>query len=135
MLEGSLSPFIAGRACRYYLHGHMLRIFSTLLLAIALLLSPLAMGGGAAHAMTTETSSAAAAVHCAEDGAAPQQEKDAPKANVGCAVSCAALPAAAPPTRDQAPPQPAQLAAMAHRLLSGIEPEGETPPPRIAPEI
>ena len=101
--------------------------------ARALLLSPLAMIGGGAHAAMPHTTSSA--LHCADDGAAPQQGHDAPKMNVGCAVSCAAIPAAEPATSAQERPEPARLGIIPARLLSGIHPEGETPPPRIAPEI
>jgi hypothetical protein len=127
-----LPPFIAGRAGPHYVHGRMSRLLSTLLLAFALLLSPLAMIGGAHAAMPHTTSSA---LHCADEGEAPQQGQDAPEMNVGCAMSCAAIPAAEPAASAEAHPEPAQLGAIPDQLLSGVHPEGETPPPRIAPEI
>ena len=128
-----LPPFIAGRAGPHYVHRRMSRLLSTLLLAFSLLLSPLAMIGGGAHAAMPHTTSSA--VHCADDGAAPQQGQDAPKMNVGCAMACAAIAAAAPAAGAQVRLEPAQLGAVPARLLSGVHPEGETPPPRIAPEI
>lgn len=128
-----LPPFIAGRAGPHYVHGRMSRLLSTFLLALALFLSPLAMIGGGAHAAVPETASSA--LHCADDGAAPQQGQDGPKMSVGCAMSCAAIAAAEPAASAQARPEPVQLGAIPARLLSGIHPEGETPPPRIAPEI
>ena len=127
-----LVPFIAGRAGPHYVHGRMSRVLSAFLLALALFLSPLAMIGSGAHAAMPDTTSSAS--HCSDDGTAPQQGQDGPRMNVGCAMSCAAIAAAEPAAHAQDLPEPAQLGAVPARLLSGIHPEGETPPPRIAPE-
>jgi len=112
----------------------MPRLLSTLLLALALLLSPLAMVGvGPAHAAMPETASMA--MHCAEEGSAPQHEKRAPGMDVGCATACAAVPATVQSAAEQPANDPIAPPLPGDQLLSGIHPEGETPPPRIRPEI
>ena len=84
MRKDSLPLFIAGRGRADYRHGDMPRILASLLLALALLLSPVAMSAGAAHATMLEVASSAP--HCAEDGLAPQQEERAPQMEIGCAA-------------------------------------------------
>jgi putative hemolysin len=113
----------------------MPRFLSSLLLALALLLSPLAMIGaaGAAHAATPQA--APAAGHCAEKGPTREHDKRAPGMEAGCAVACAAVPATEAFTADRLPHDPMAPALLGDQLLSGIHPEGETPPPRVHPEI
>lgn len=125
--------FIAGRSGPHYVGPRMPRLLSSLLLAFALLLSPLAMIGGAGPAHAAAPQSAAG--HCAETAPAPQREMPASGMEVGCAVACAAVPATAPfaAVRLQHDPLPPTLPV--DQLPSGIHPEGETPPPRIRPEI
>ena len=118
-----------------YVSTCMPRLLSALLLALALLLSPLAMigGAGAAHAATVQVTSPA--THCPEADPAPQREKGVPGMNAGCAIACAALPATEAFTGERVSLAPWAPALLGDQLLSGIRPEGETPPPRIHPEI
>lgn len=126
-------PFIAGRSAAPYVWRFMPRLLSSLLLVFALLLSPLAMIGGAgpAHAAAPE----AAASHCAETTPAMEHEKDAPGMEMGCTIACAAVPATEPFSAERRPHDALPPALLGDQLLSGIHPEGETPPPRIRPEI
>lgn len=134
MPEQSLAPFIAGRACITYVIGHMARIFPILLLALSLVLSPLAMGGsGAAHAAVPHAASSTA--HCPQEAPAPSSQEHAPGMKAGCAIACAAMPAAEPVPGDQLGPEALAPAPLVHQRLAGIHPEGETPPPRMHPEI
>jgi len=128
------APFIAGRIWPHYLWCSMPRFLSSLLLAIALLLAPLAMigGAGSAHAARPQAASAA---HCAEEAPVQKHEKRAPGMEVGCAIACAAVPATQPFSAERLPHAAMLPALLGDQLLSGIHPEGETPPPRIRPEI
>ena len=128
------APFIAGRICQHYVWRSMPRLLSSLLLALALLAAPLAMIGGAAPAHAT-TQPASAAMHCAEEGPALRHEKRVPGMDAGCAIACAAVPATEPFTAERLPHAAMPLALHGNQLLSGIHPEGETPPPRIRPEV
>lgn len=132
-MRDAAKPFIAGRSGSHYVWRRMPRLLSSLLLAFALLLSPLAMIGGAgpAHAAAPE----AAASHCAETAPATEHEKDAPGMEMGCAIACAAVPATEPSHAERLPHDVLPPALLGDQLLSGIHPEGETPPPRIRPEI
>lgn len=126
--------FIAGIVAAHYLRRQMPRLFSSLLLFLALLLSPLAMvsGGGFAHAAVQEAASSGS--HCSGESSAPRHDRAADM-EIGCAMACAAVPAAQPRIGDQVLPKPLAPVLIGHQLLSGIQPEGETPPPRIHPEI
>lgn len=129
------APFIAGRAGPHYVWRSMNRLLPSLLLVLALLLSPLAMIGGAGAAHAAMPQAASAVGHCAEQGPAPQHEKRAPGMEMGCAIACAAVPAAEAFTAERLPHDAMAPALLGDQLLSGIHPEGETPPPRIHPEI
>ena len=119
-----------------YLEGHMHRLLSSLFVALALLLSPMAMASGAmantAHADTPHGAVAAAA-HCAgHEMPAPVNEQPE---HLSCAATCAALPAL-PAASGVAPALlSARLVAAPNHALIGFKPEGETPPPRITPVI
>ena len=129
------APFIAGRAGPHYVWRCMPRLLSSLFLALAVLLSPLAMIGGAGSSHAAMPQAASPALHCAEETPAPQHEKRAPGMEAGCAIACAAVPAAQPFTPERLPHDAMAPALLGDQLLSGIHPEGETPPPRIRPEI
>ncbi len=126
-------PFIAGRSGPSYVWRFMPRLLSSLFLVFALLLSPLAMigGSGPAHAAAPQ----AAASHCAEMASPTEPEKGAPGMEMGCAIACAAVPATEPFSAERLPHDALPPALLGDQLLSGIHPEGETPPPRIRPEI
>ena len=129
------APFIAGRSGSHYVWRRMPRLLSSLLLAFALLLSPLAMIGGVGPAHAAAPQAAPAAGHCAEKTPATEHEKSAPGMEMGCAVACAAVPATEPFSAERLPHDVLPPALLGDQLLSGIHPEGETPPPRIRPEI
>lgn len=134
-MRDDAAAFIAGRFGSHYVSRSMPRLLSSLLLALTLILSPLAMIGGAGPAHAAISQTASAAMHCAEEGPAQEHEKRAPGMEVGCAIACAAVPATEPFTTERLPHSAMPAALRGDRLLSGIHPEGETPPPRIRPEV
>lgn len=113
-------------------HGMMLRFFSLLAAVFALFLVPVGMANGAAVADTGLVGSNDHAAHCA--GEDRPQDRSSEKM-AGCVSACSALPGLevsyAPPAKIET--SKAQLPS--HQVLVGIHPEGETPPPRITPEI
>ena len=111
----------------------MLRLISAFWVALALLVSPIVMAGGAAHAAAP--SMAMASDHCADMGEAPPSDKSMPGMDIACAIACTALPAAAPYFAAAGALQPTAALAARAGTLAGIHPESETPPPRILPEI
>lgn len=134
-MRDAVVPFIAGRSGARYVWRRMPRLLTFLLLALALLLSPLAMIGGAGPAYAAAPQAASAAGHCAETAPAPLHETPAPGLEVGCAVACAAVPATERFSAESLSDDAISPAMPGDQLLSGIHPEGETPPPRIRPEI
>ena len=110
----------------------MIRLFASLLVALALFFSPMAMEMGGGMAMAH--SPMAKMDGCAGmDHSAPDNEK--PDLKMNCAMACAAIPGS--PADIGAHPaslKPADV-ALAPQVLTGIWPERETPPPRVAPEI
>ena len=111
----------------------MRRLIASLLLALALFLSPLAMGtsGGAvmAHPAMSQIDEGCAGSH----HTSPDDQKSDMKTN--CAIACAALPGSPARLREQAPAPKGETIRGAAQSLTGIWPEGETPPPRNPPEI
>lgn len=109
-----------------------LRLFSSILVALALFLSPVAMsiGGIAAqvHAATVEMPEMTA--HC--DGLGEPLDKSQPHMKPGCAATCAALPAFSPDTPAQSRPLKACATTSVPPPLAGITPEVTYPPPRFS---
>lgn len=109
-----------------------LRLFSSILVALALFLSPVAMSiGGStaqAHAATVEMSGMTA--HC--DGLGQPPEKSQPHMKPGCAATCAAIPAHSPDAPAQSRPLKTRVVTAVPAPLAGITPEGTTPPPRFS---
>lgn len=130
--DGMPPAFIASSRRSFYLPSSMLRVLSSLLVAMALFLSPLAMAGGAGMAMP-HAAVTAAGDHCAGTEA-PSDEND-PAMEVSCASSCAAYPPLSPLPAEKPAALRAKLAIAKPQLLAGIHPEDETPPPRMTPEI
>lgn len=132
-----LASLVVAERPRPYLPGSMIRLFSSLLVAIALLLSPMAMASGAAMAMPGAAVAAVAESvadgHCAGKEAPADEEKAPAKAS--CASACAAVPAASPVFLEDAAVAREAISLRGPQVLSGIHPEGETPPPRIIREI
>ena len=130
-----LPLFIAGSEEGPYLGVDMIRLLSSLLVAFALFASPLMMASGAGMAKSPASTEASSAVsgHCTEDQV-PSDEPHAPK-KMSCATGCAAFLPDEGVEADAAPVGLAILTVPRARSLTGIHPEGETPPPRIPPEI
>lgn len=125
--------FIASSSRPAYFAATMPRFVSSMLVALALLFSPLAMSGGAAVAAPHGPAAMAVEGHC--PGSGDPADETQSRAKIGCAVSCAAFPAVGPITNEPVAPAKAKAVAARHQLMVGIHPEGETPPPRITPEI
>ena len=106
----------------------MLRFFASILVALALFFSPLAMemGGGMAMANTTmaEMNGSCAGMHH------PSSDDEKSDVKMSCALACAAIPGTPAPVADQAVPPKSDAVIVADPVLTGIWPEGETPPPR-----
>ena len=137
-IEASRLPgmmFIARTRQHPYLKSRMIRLLSSMLVALALFVSPLLMASGASMAMphAAEASETQMGSHCA-DSEAPA-EGDNSRGDASCASACAAFPAIGPADlKDALPVRPAAAAGVP-QALSGIHPEGELRPPRITPEI
>lgn len=127
--------FIAGTRHHLYLRCSMIRLFSSLMIAIALFVSPLVMANGAGMAMphVAVTSEAQTGSHCADSEAPSDEEKS--RGEASCGSACAAFPAVGPAHPKEAPAARTAVAAGVPQALSGIHPEGELRPPRITPEI
>lgn len=127
--------FIVGSLQRSYLRRGMIRFLSSLIIALALFWSPLAMAGGAGMAMSHAPTTAASDTggHCTGTEA-PSDEESAPS-EISCASACAAFLPCGPIAASEAPPAQAVLTLLGPQLIAGIHPEGETPPPRMTSEI
>ena len=127
--------FIAGTRQHPYLKFFMIRVLSSLLIALALFISPLLMANGAGMAMPHGAAAAQAQAdgHCGSDETPADTKGTSGKAS--CASACAAVPAASPAPAEAAPATRAVIANGPPQVFSGIHPEGELRPPRITPEI
>ena len=120
------SLFIAGSRGRTYIGLSMNRLLSFLVVALALLLSPMANGAIAATAQTA-THGLMASGHCAGDELPASDDKKSDQ--FSCAAACAAIPAVTTcSTRFTIFGEPRVQAR--DEALIGFVPEGETPPPR-----
>ena len=126
--------FVARSPRSSYFRLAMLRALSFMLVAFALIFSPLAMTHGAAEAAPHDTATVVSIdSHCAG--------KDAPFGNnksdaaVSCAMTCAAFPAVEPVVSSSVEPIKSRAIAGGHQPLAGIRLAGETPPPRLTPGI
>ena len=111
----------------------MIRFLASFLVALAMFLSPLAMasGGGMAVAHTTKSQvdeGCARTHHSSSD----EQKSDM---KTSCAIACAAITGTPSSVHEQIDQPNEQTVIAAAHVLTGIWPEGETPPPRIDPEI
>lgn len=124
---------IVTRRTRPYLAGSMLRLLCSLLVVMAMFFSPLMMTSGAGMAMPHAAAAVTAADHCAGKDVPAEDDKAPVTAN--CASACAAFPAVAAVPSEH-PLVPAEAAEdPGPQLLAGVQPEGETPPPRVPSEI
>ncbi|HEX8580238.1 MAG TPA: hypothetical protein VF655_11685 [Allosphingosinicella sp.] len=105
-----------------------------LLLAFALLLMPLAMAGQG-HAMAAAPAHGSAMAmgdDCHESGAPAEQNKSRHEGAAQCAIACAALPSFEARIAETLAPTALPLFTLPVLPASGLGPEAETPPPRIA---
>lgn len=112
-----------------------MRLVAAFLVALAMLVSPLAMASGSAAVMPHDgmMPAMAAADHCS--GSEAPADKKTPDTRVTCAVACAAFPAL-PPVIDQPGKRVKALhSAAGPKRLTAIKLDGETPPPRTTPRI
>jgi len=113
----------------------MHRFLSSLLVVLALFLSPIAMASGAMaagrHADPHEMM--AMPGHCS-GGELPASDSDIPD-QASCAAACAALPAIAAPRSLAIARFGAPIIAGPDQPLTAFKREGETPPPRTNPVI
>ena len=110
-----------------------MKLLSSLLIALAMLVSSVSMASGNAAAMPHQGAMEMASVagHCA--GGETSSDRKSPEAGMHCAVACAAFPAIPLfiEQRDQPTKTPHPVAGQQH--LAAVTLEGETPPPRITP--
>jgi hypothetical protein len=113
----------------------MLRFLASILVALALFASPVAMANGGAAAMAPGSGGQAMTMedHCAP----PHRSSDDGKANIkiSCAVVCAALSPAPLAMGERLEGSPVMAVMVATRDLTGIRPDRETPPPRASQRI
>lgn len=110
-----------------------MKLLSSLLIALAMLVSSVSMTSGNAAAMPHHGAMEMASVagHCA--GSESPSDRKSPEPSIHCATLCAAFPAMPPliEQRDQPTKVPHPLARQ--QDLAAIALEGETPPPRMTP--
>lgn len=113
----------------------MLRFLASILIALALFISPVAMANGGAAAMTQGSGSHAMAMddHCRP----PCHSSDNHKADIkmSCVGACAALSPAPLAMAVRLEGCRVAAAMMAPHDLTGIRPDRETPPPRASQRI
>lgn len=112
-----------------------MRLLSSLLIALAMFVSPVAMASGSAAAMPhgSVMEAVAAAAHCAETEA--PVDRETPEPGMSCIATCAAFPALPSIIHDPFRPAKALHPVTEQQHLATIAIEGETPPPRMTPRI
>lgn len=112
-----------------------LRFLSSLLVALALFVTPLAMTGEGAAMAHSKTATSEMPGHCPDPVGGGGDMDHGSKAKLQCMAMCAAVPAvpAAMAERVMSPRAVRVIAAVAMR--AGIAPDGDTPPPRIFSNI
>lgn len=113
----------------------MLRLLASLLVALSLLFSPLAMANGGA--MAASHGSAMVMMNSQDEcaGADTPSGTDQSDTMAECAVTCATFAAVEPTIGDNVPSTKEEVLVARYATLIGIRPEGKKPPPRITPEI
>lgn len=105
----------------------MFRFLYSLLVALALFVSPLSMLGDGGTAMAHGSALGAADGHCPDMPQSKKQNKN----TLDCSSICSAIAAAPAPVM-----KPFALAGvtvpMLQHALAGVAPESEKPPPRIS---
>lgn len=127
--------FIASSSGQPHFVHLMFRLVSSLLIALSLLFTPLAMASGGAMAASHRS---AMVMMNGQDGRAGidiPSGTDRSDAMADCAVTCATFVAVEPTISDDVPSTNEEALVVRYARLIGIRPEGEKPPPRITPEI
>jgi hypothetical protein len=106
-----------------------LRLLSSLLVALALFLTPLAMTGGAAMAHGG-TATSEMPGHCTDPAAGSDMDHGS-KAKLQCMAMCAAVPAIPAAMAVHVAAPRVVLAMTAVPMRAGIAPDRDTPPPRF----
>ena len=102
-----------------------------MMIALALLIVPMGMIGGAGEAHQQPAHSTMTAGSCHESKTAPESKK--PKGvgmSAECALACAALPANIARIADRLPEVPLPLHPISAPCFAGAAPESDDPPPR-----
>lgn len=132
---GRAGAFRLPRSFRSLINGCvMLRLLYTLLVALALFFSSLAMSSDSpAMAHASSVASADATGHCRGD----EDRSDTAEAGVtmDCLSSCSAVQPAPTPVAQPVETARMEVTIASYPTLIGLRPEGETPPPRITPEV
>ena len=113
----------------------MFRLLSSLLIALSLLFSPLAMASGGAMAASHSSTMLMMDAHNDWAGTETPSGTGQLDAMADCAVTCATIVAVGPAISDNMAPIKEEVLVARYATLIGIRPEGEKPPPRITPEI
>lgn len=113
----------------------MLRLLHSLLLALALSFSSVAMAGSVGMMMPHGAVAQAAGSenHCG--GSEMPAENEQAGGEMNCAGTCAAFPAIPPCISEMASRPVAEVIRIRHQVLIGVQPERVTPPPRMTPEV
>jgi hypothetical protein len=113
----------------------MPRVFSSFVLALALLLAPFVMSSGGEALARGHAAASATAMdsHCTDASRAPHAQKS--DMSAACANACAACHPAPIIVGARIHAAGAAHPMMRPRALAGVWPEHETPPPRAAPGI
>jgi hypothetical protein len=124
---------VARASNKVYFMRMKLRLLSAILTAFALFVVPLGMSKDAGMAMAhaaaaTETMDMSG--HCAGDER-PESDPGSDM-KMGCVSACAAIPASQPAPLERIAPPASMAEAFQPRMLTGIPPESETPPPRLS---
>ncbi len=110
-----------------------MKLLSSLLIALAMLVSSVFTASGTAAAMPHQGAMEMASVagHCA--GSEAPSDRKSPEPAMHCAIACAAFPAMAPFIGQRYRPTKTLYSVVGQKHLAAITLEGETPPPRMTP--
>ncbi|NIJ15360.1 hypothetical protein ACLIMP_25350 (plasmid) [Novosphingobium aerophilum] len=110
-----------------------MKLLSSLLIALAMLVSSVSMASGTATAMPHQGAMEMASVagHCA--GSESPSHRKSPEPGMHCAVACAAFPAMPPLIEQLDRPTKALYSVAGQKHLIAITLERDTPPPRMIP--
>jgi hypothetical protein len=110
-----------------------MRLLASLLVALALFFSPLAMSsdGGMAMAHATAVEKTGMKGHCSQTEA-PDDSDPSTEQAMDCMSACSAVPPIQPMMMDGVDLPKTLPIAVKSATMAGIPPESETPPPRFS---